>query len=159
MAILNNLVSQMQSALTTGEAPLFNTATCLYAFDPEATLAYPPNDQYAVIQPTQVEVKDRQFPVTGTHISFFMTWHATLWVFVRLATDEANRDDNYLLDATLGSLTLAESVMELFQSYGTTVENPGWGYELDAIDFQIVKRDGKGWAATRMRFHTDLTCS
>lgn len=153
MALLVDLVTGIQTVLTTGTAAPFSTNTAFYAFDPEATLKFPPSDQFCVIQPTSLDVKERSW-AGGGKVNFVYTWHCTLWLCVRLATDEAHRDDNYLLDATNGSIALADTVISLLQDYTTT---QGWGYELDSVEFPTKDRASSGWATTRLFYHTDLT--
>lgn len=152
MALLVDLITNLQTALTTGTSPLFSTSTAFYSFDPESTLKAPPADQYAVIQPTGLVVKDRSWAGSGK-VNYVYTWTCTLWLFTRLATDEAHRDDLFLLDPTFGNIATADAVISLLQDF--TAEN-AFGYELDAIEFPSQDRPTTGWAATRLHYHTDL---
>lgn len=156
MATLSTIVGGLQTALTTGASPVFTATTCFFSFDPRKALAYPPADQFAVIQPNDLKVKNRVFK-GGGNINYTISWDTTIWLFVRFAVDVANRVDSYLLDATYGSLVLTDSVMEALQSFTNTEGNNLWGYQLDSIDWQTEERNDVGWAVTKMKFHTDVT--
>lgn len=153
MALLVDLVTDLRTALTTGNGAPFATSTAFYAFDPEESLKNPPSDQFAVIQPTGLDVRQRTFGTGGGGVNLIYTWKCCLWLFVRLATDEAHRDDSYLLDATNGSIALADSVVSLLQDY---TSGQGFGYELDSIEWPRRDRPTSGWAATKLYYHTDL---
>jgi hypothetical protein len=157
MANTYQLVQNMQTALTTGASPIFTATTCWYAFDPKAQLSNPPSDQFAVIQPTGLEVSERAWGDGAGLIRYLTTFRATVWVFVRLATDEGHREDLYLLDATYGSLVLADQIISLFQSYKVSDGATTYGYELDSVVWQTEDRNSIGWASTQLKYHSDLS--
>lgn len=157
MATLTTLVQNVQTALTTGAAPLFSTSACFYALDPRKSLSYPPTDQFAVIQPLNLKVDTRTFS-TGSNnkLNIMVRFEMVLWLMVRYQVDEYNRSDAYLLDATYGSLALTDDVIDTLQNYSKSDGSNKFGYELDAVEWQTEERDGVGWATTRLRYHTDL---
>jgi len=157
MATLLTLVTNMQAALTTGGSPLFSASNCFYAFDPKANLKVPPTDQFCVIQPNGLSVVERAWNGGNGAINYVTTWKATIWLFVRSATDLAHQENLYLLNEATGSLALADQVIDLFQGYKVADGGNFYGYELDEVVFQSEDRDSKGWAVTKLRYHSDFT--
>lgn len=160
IATLKSLVQGIQTALTTGGSPPFATSSCFYALDPRKSLSFPPTDQFAVLQPTALRVKQRAFgqgQPTNATLPMIVSFEITLWLYVRLALDEYNRSDSYLLDANYGALVLADSVIDTLQAYVLQDGINLWGYELDSIEWATEERDSVGWSVTRLKYHTDLT--
>jgi hypothetical protein len=160
MATLHAIIGGLQTALTTGSPPLFTTTTCFFAFDPKKSLNQPPSDQFAVIQPGDLKVPGRTFgkgQPSNARLNMLVTLTMTVWLFVRSATDEYNREDSYLFDNTYGSLVLTDSVIDRLQNYTLQDGTNLYGYELDEVIWPTGEKDSVGWAVTRLKLHTDLT--
>lgn len=151
MASLVDLITNLQTALTTGGSP-FRSDTCFLAFDPQQALKTPPGDQFLVIQPNSTVVQERTW-ATGPSANYVYRWHCTLWLFLRLNVDETGRETSYLLDANFGSVQLADTMVTLLQNY---VSSDGYGYHLDEVIWPNGQHDTNGWAATELRLHSDL---
>lgn len=152
MALILDLVQNMVSALTTGETPLFQTNQCFYAFDAEASLAYPPNDQFVVVCPTNISVKERCWQ-GNNEINYIYNANFTLHLFTRLATDQSHQDYLWLMDQTYGSIQLVDQIVSLFQDY---ISADNFGYTLDGINWSPKDKSSIGWSDTLMMYHSDI---
>lgn len=135
-------------------AGLFQESNCFYAFSPKDT-TFPPSDNYCVIQPHSVDVKDRTWATTHKP-AYIWKVDFSIWLFVRLGTDEANRDQNYLLDPSYGSIVLVDSVINNLQSFVMTDGGNVFGVLLDRVEFQIENRQSIAWGYTKLKYHTDF---
>lgn len=151
MALLLNLVSDLQTALTENNIP-FTATNCFYAFSPQESLKNPPSDIFAVIQPGNVTVTDRCW-AGSSKVNIIYTFNCIIWLFVRLATDEAHRDDSYLLNVDNGSIELADTIITTIQEY---VSPNNFIYELDQVVWPTQDRDSIGWSATQLHVHSSL---
>lgn len=153
MASLQDIVTNIQLALTTGEDPPFTPTTCCYALDPQVVLRTPPSSMFCCIQPNNVEVKERSW-AGNNRINYIYGLHLTLWVFVQLNVDETGREDSWLLDPTLGSVQLCDTILSILQNYTSSEQ---FGYEVDSVDFESVSHDDVGWNSCLIRCHSDLS--
>ncbi len=157
MATLLSLTQNVREALiTTGTPPLFSKTTCFYAFDPESSLKNVMADKFCVIQPTGLRVIEKSW--AGSNVINYITQFVCLVnIYVRLGTDEAHRDTNYLLDTVYGSLTLADSVIDVFQIYTATDGETVYGYEIESVKFPENKdRSAVGWSRIMIVVKSDL---
>lgn len=159
MATLSYILGQVQTALTTSQGTLpalFGVNSCFYGFDPLASLDYPPADKYCCIQPQSADVKDRSWAGTNS-ITYIMRMEFTVWLFVRFGTDEAHRDDDFLLDQTYGSIVTTDDIIDRLQDYVMTDGANVFGFQLKSVEFQTEDRDAKGWGQIKLSYYTDVS--
>lgn len=147
-------MTQVQAAIT--QFGLFNNATCFYSFDPMQSMNYPAGDQFIVIQPNNLNVKQRAFGGTAGQVNYMWKWDFTLWLFIRLATDEAHRDNDWLSNQTFGSLITVDSVINTLQNYTFNDNGNLVGFELQNVMWQNKDRQVGGWGYVRLAYKSDF---
>lgn len=154
VATLNSIFSAVQTVLI---QRLFTAGNSVFfAFKADDTLEYPTGDNFVVITPDKMDVKEKAWQGQGNK-AYLWRWYFTITLFTRLAIDESNRDDSFLLDPTLGALNLTDSIIDTLQNYQVTLDGSTFGFELDKITWQKTQRGQVGYGTSVMDWYTDLS--
>lgn len=94
---------------------VFLSTNCFLSLVP-STLMFPPNDQFATLQPLRQTV-DSGSVRGGGRVDMYMEGQLGVTVWSRLALDQLTRDDSYLTDSSLGALGKLACVINSLQLY------------------------------------------
>lgn len=117
---LDTIITQVETKLGTTDA-VFD-ANYIYASLDENQTYVPPTDQYGVIVPGP-QRPDQPMITGGGADTPHMEGELAVIVWTRLYVDQAGRDENWLKDATNGSLAKLRQVMKSLQLFDPTNTN------------------------------------
>lgn len=103
---------------------LFPASACYISLTPDVNL-YPPTDQFAVVSPG-TQTPDPGVVMGGGNITMLFVGEVIVTLWSRLATDEIQRDETYLTDASLGAVAAITCMLTSLQLYMPENQDGSW---------------------------------